>query len=260
VFAKKSTRRSRHRYAVDVAEASERSTFIPAKRSVMQPGADRPPASAGPRKVRRVLQPQQPIGSRRALRRRTLAAALAPFSIIVLDSWRRRQTRCPLIVHGILDESAHLLTGRLVVESLFSQRSSAFRAAVLASSVLIDVDHVPAYTGHGWLDRGVPRPYPHSLTTLATIAAFVRTTPADNDVALGVLVGTALHLWRDVSEPGTGIPLLWPVSNRPFNIGYSSYAAALSALGVQTAVRLSLAGRRASRSRPSEHPESRRRA
>ena len=202
----------------------------------MQPRADRPAASDRPVKAGEAAKALPPISSRRALRRRTLTAALAPFSIVAVDAWRARHPHCPLIVHGMLDESAHLLTALVVTESVFSQRSRAFRAAVLVASVLIDFDHIPAYTGHRWLDRGAPRPYPHSLTTLAAIGALARSRSANSDIALGLFTGTALHLWRDLSEPGTGVPLLWPSTRRSFNIGYCNYSAALLALGLGAAI------------------------
>ena len=53
---------------------------------------------------------------------------------------------------------------------------------------------------------------------------------------LGALTGTAAHLWRDVCEPGTGVPLLWPITKRPFSIGYRNYAAPMLVLGVAMAV------------------------
>ena len=39
----------------------------------------------------------------------------------------------------------------------------------LISSVAIDLDHIPGRLSVGWLTAGTPRPYTHSLLTIAVV-------------------------------------------------------------------------------------------
>jgi inner membrane protein len=132
-------------------------------------------------------------------------------------------------VSGVIDESAHLATGLIVLRA--TRRSDAgFTTGLLGASFLIDVDHVPEAFGLGWLRRPGARPVTHSAVTIAALA---RAVP--REAAAGVAVGLAAHLARDLSTGSTGVPLLWPLTKRPFTAPYALYAAALAALAFHEA-------------------------
>jgi inner membrane protein len=121
-------------------------------------------------------------------------------------------------VLGAVDEAAHLATGVLVL----GRRPA---AEVLAASVLIDADHVPKeWFGADWLTRGTPRPYTHSLATVAAAFALGRRA-----AALALLA----HLLRDMSDPTTGVALLWPVSRRGLSLRQGAYHLAAGALAAR---------------------------
>jgi membrane-bound metal-dependent hydrolase YbcI (DUF457 family) len=70
------------------------------------------------------------------------------------------------------------------------------------------------------------RPRTHSVATLLALASSPRLD--------GALVGVAAHLGRDLATGTNAVPLLWPFSNRPFEVPYAAYAAALAALALAT--------------------------
>lgn len=140
-----------------------------------------------------------------------------------------------ILSDGLLDEAAHLATGVLVVSAL-ARGSRSLVAAVLASSVLIDLDHVPQYLGADWLTHGTVRPYPHCLLTLVVVAALAAPRSRLRPLALGALLGLAAHFFRDLAEPNSGIALLWPVSRETFSLPYAAYAALMLLLLVSALV------------------------
>jgi hypothetical protein len=118
-------------------------------------------------------------------------------------------------VVGLLDETAHLALGLLLA------RRSAEPAAMVAGSLFIDIDHLPSELGHEWLRHGGHgRPYPHALVTVAALAALSR----------AAAIGLAVHLARDLTDGETGVRLLWPLSNREFNVAPWMYPVGVGAL------------------------------
>jgi hypothetical protein len=166
------------------------------------------------------------------------AALVAPIVIAATDHLRRRVDH-PLILVGGLDEMAHLATGILAITGLARQRPPRFAGSLLLASVAIDVDHIPSYMGIKWVDRGTPRPYPHSLLTLLAVAMLGTLWRGQRLAILGAFVGIALHFWRDLSGPGGGVPgggvaLLWPLTKRSFSVAYPWYAATIAILAILT--------------------------
>jgi hypothetical protein len=159
-------------------------------------------------------------------------ALVAPIVIAATDYLRRRVDR-PLMVVGGLDEIAHLATGILAITGLARQRPR-FAGSLLVASVAIDLDHIPSYMGIKWLNRGTPRPYPHSLLTLLIVAMHGTLWRGQRLAILGVFAGIALHFWRDLSEPGGGVALLWPLTKRSFSVAYAWYAITIAILAILT--------------------------
>jgi membrane-bound metal-dependent hydrolase YbcI (DUF457 family) len=105
---------------------------------------------------------------------------------------------------------------------------------MLVASVAIDLDHIPSYMGMKWLTRGTPRPYPHSLLTLLVLAMLGTLWRGQRLAILGAFAGLALHFWRDLSEPGGGVALLWPLTKRSFSVPYAWYAITIAILAILT--------------------------
>jgi membrane-bound metal-dependent hydrolase YbcI (DUF457 family) len=93
--------------------------------------------------------------------------------------------------------------------------------ALLAGSLLIDLDHAPSELGHEWLRAGGRgRPYPHAFLTVAAAALLSR----------AAALALAVHLARDLTDPESGVRLLWPLSNHEFNVAPWLYPVGVGAL------------------------------
>lgn len=145
------------------------------------------------------------------------------------------------LAFGLIDEPAHIATCLVALLAVVTLRRfrpwAPFVAAALIASFAIDVDHIPAYLGWHSLTGGVPRPYSHSLLTVAVLLACGWALRGDSrKVALGLAFGVATHLLRDLST-GPGVPLLWPATEAVVVLPYAVFAGVLSLAALIAAAR-----------------------
>lgn len=135
-----------------------------------------------------------------------------------------------MLLGGTLDEIAHLLSTLIVLWAVGGRLFDRMLYPALIASVAIDLDHIPQELGYPFLTEGTPRPYTHSLLTIAVglAVALLWRRRRRRDVWVGVTVGLAIHFWRDMAEPSSGVALLWPLSNRSFSIPQSVYLASIA--------------------------------
>jgi inner membrane protein len=164
------------------------------------------------------------------LRARSAAGALAAIAVADLLLPRARASR---IASGILDETAHLLTGIAALAASGATDGPGARG-LIAGSVALDADHVPDALGYMLLRSGRARPYPHTLLTPAVVVLAGRRAgePRRRRFAAGLAGGLTLHLVRDLAS-GQGIRLLWPLSATSFRVPYPVYLALVAAMGVR---------------------------
>jgi membrane-bound metal-dependent hydrolase YbcI (DUF457 family) len=137
-------------------------------------------------------------------------------------------------VSGVVDEAAHAATGVALLAAL-PRAGGDFARGLAAGSILLDVDHLPELWGRRWLrPRGV-RPLPHTLALPALLLAHA--ARKGDRLALGAAVGLAGHLLRDLATGKTAVPLLWPLTRRPFTVRYRKYAAVMAVLAAASAPR-----------------------
>ena len=158
-------------------------------------------------------------------------AALA--ALLVIDAFV--MPRLPIRpISGIADESAHAATAVALLAALPAPDRQ-FARGFAAGSILLDVDHVPELWGRRWLrPRGV-RPLPHSFGIPALLA--VHAARRSNRAALGAAVGIGGHLLRDLATGKTAVPLMWPLTKRPFSVRYRKYVAVMAVLAAVGASR-----------------------
>ena len=96
---------------------------------------------------------------------------------------------------------------------------------------------MPQYLGHDFLTRGTPRPYTHSLLTIAVVLMLAVLWRRRRDLFLGIALGLVFHFWRDLSEYGSGVALLWPFSEHSFALSQASYLPLMGAFVLVSAVR-----------------------
>jgi membrane-bound metal-dependent hydrolase YbcI (DUF457 family) len=125
------------------------------------------------------------------------------------------------ILVGLYDHPAHLATAGLLALNA-RLRPRRWTAAVLVGSLLPDVDHIPVLLGDRHPSRDDPRPVTHCLLVVAPVAALAAVTQSER--LHGVAAGMATHFLRDLGV-GTGVPLLWPASERSVRVPYAAYGA-----------------------------------
>lgn len=166
------------------------------------------------------------------------------------------------VSRALVDEPCHLATAVIALGALVRWRGRvpppAFTAAMLAASVLIDLDHLPAQFGTEVLTMNTARPYTHALWVVlllsaVALAAWHRSRHAAPGraaalavVSAGAAAGVAAHFLRDVAT--APISLWWPVTGAWVMVPYWWYAAAMLVL---TAVPVR---RRRRRRRPPDAP------
>ena len=129
------------------------------------------------------------------------------------------------MVHGLLDETAHLATTglALLAASALGLRLTQQRCAVvLAASVLVDADHVPLYAGLPVAGAG-GRPFTHGLWLVLVLLLAAAVAPRARRWLVPVAAGLLLHQLRDTAT-GPGLPWLWPVGGA-LVVPYPAYAA-----------------------------------
>jgi inner membrane protein len=143
---------------------------------------------------------------------------IAVTAVVVLDALATFRPR-PLLIAGLADEPAHLLTAWLILMALPERLTPpSVWPWVLAASVGIDADHVPQYTWDPGFAVDGGRPPTHGLLTIVLLLVVSAARPC-RTFALGLAGGVALHLLRDAAT-GPGIPLLWPVVQDSFLVAY----------------------------------------
>jgi inner membrane protein len=182
--------------------------------------------------------------------KKAAAAALAPWLLVALvrglDSGD--PSGMSRLEVGARDEPAHLATSLLVLLAVLGparmRRHRKATATMCASSVLIDVDHVPLYVPFP-VDVSVAggRPFTHSLSTVAALAGLAGALRWRRSLLACASAGVGLHFVRDIAT-GPGLPLWWPWEQRNRNLPYKLYSRTLMVLAAVGSVRIYRDGKR----------------
>ncbi|MGB0095168.1 MAG: metal-dependent hydrolase [Solirubrobacteraceae bacterium] len=166
----------------------------------------------------------------------TLALAVI---LLVAADWGTRLAGDTVIPGGPLDELAHLLSTLLVFWAFGPRVCERFLIPALVASVVIDFDHIPDRLGAEWITAGTPRPYTHSLLTIAVVLAIAVLWRRRRDLLVGIAFGLAIHFWRDMGEGGSGVSILWPISYHSFQYPHGVYVAVMAVFVLIDAARCS---------------------
>lgn len=163
------------------------------------------------------------------------AAPVLTVTVVLLAADRLYPRIGDNLLGGVCDETAHLLTGVLVLMALPRRRAPGERTrtlavGLLAGSVLIDLDHIPRLLGTDWLTHGTPRPYTHSLLSLCALALLSVLWRGHRWLLVGAFVGLAVHFTRDLAESPPGVSLLWPWTKASQSVPHWSYLIAVGGL------------------------------
>lgn len=172
------------------------------------------------------------------------AAAAAPWLLVALIRGLDRADSDGMsrLEVGARDEPAHLATSLLVLLALLGparmRRHPVETTTMCASSVLIDVDHVPLYVDFP-VDVAVAggRPFTHSLSTVAALGGLAGALRWRRRLLACASAGVGLHFVRDIAT-GPGLPLWWPWEQRNRSLPYQVYSRTLLALATVGSVRI----------------------
>jgi inner membrane protein len=165
-------------------------------------------------------------------------AVAAAAVLFVVDQFVYQQVGTFVPFQAPLDWTNHLLTTLFIAWALRPLIDRRRILAALIMSVAIDADHIPGYLGSHILTGGDPRPYTHSLATVAVLLAVAALRPNWRGWASGAGLGVLSHLWRDLAEPqGTGVSLFWPVSDRVVTTPAALYFGSIVVLATVALIR-----------------------
>jgi len=155
------------------------------------------------------------------------------------------------VPRALADEPCHLATALVVLGAMTRWRGSRpsplFGWAMLSSSVLIDLDHLPLEFGSSVLTAGTPRPYTHALWVVAVLAAAAAVArywrgrahaPASGAVVCvlaGAAWGVSAHFLRDIAT--APMSFWWPAPDVAVQVPYGWYMAALAVIIALTPAR-----------------------
>lgn len=129
-----------------------------------------------------------------------------------------------------LDWSCHHVWTVLALRALPDALLDDAAGPALATSIAIDVDHLPiaAAMFRGELD--LPRPRPHTFLTPLVLAAASTVVPSRfRRRTRFAAFGTTVHLTRDLFN-GPGVDVAWPLRPGHVRLPVAAEAAALGAL------------------------------
>ncbi len=156
-------------------------------------------------------------------------AQIAGVALILVFDLGLNFHRWPILVGGLIDLPAHLLTALIILAALRVRPFTRFWCSAAAWSMLIDLDHLPGELGYHVLEPGTPRPVTHSLAAilvLCLLALLSGTSGTRKDLAWGAATGVMLHLVRDITDGGA-IPLFWPLPLHGVALPYPFYVLTL---------------------------------
>lgn len=133
-----------------------------------------------------------------------------------------------LTIHGIYDETGHLLTALMVAMGVKAIGMPIPVWSIIIGGAILDLGHVLIQLDFAEPITGSSRNGTHSLALVTMIALLGFIDRRHANVWLGIAIGASSHLWRDM---GTGlVPLAWPLSDDVWGTSFTRYMAGLMGL------------------------------
>lgn len=137
-----------------------------------------------------------------------------------------------MLVHGLIDETGHVLTALMLGISIRALRLPIPLWSFLVGGVVLDGGHILTQIGATTPIAGSSRDGSHSLAVVALIGLIGLVDARRANIWLGVALGAMTHLVRDM---GTGkVPLLWPAVTTVETTSFHRYLAVMVGVSVMT--------------------------
>lgn len=174
---------------------------------------------------------------------RLLSVAMAPALAVIMGVDLRIRGSEEILVHGIADELAHLLTALVVLSALRAMGMRLSWPAVVIGATIPDIEHVLALAGQldaiGTTGRGVL----HTLVPGAIVAGLGMLLPPLRVFLLSLGLAMLSHVVRDAAT--SEIPALWPHAVAAYHLRYVFFLAMLAGCATITTGAVALAAREA---------------
>lgn len=133
-----------------------------------------------------------------------------------------------LTIHGVYDETGHVLTALMVAMGLKAMRLPIPIWCVIVGGVILDIGHVMVQLDLTEPVTGSTRNGTHSIAIVILIALTGFIDRRHANIWLGITIGALSHLWRDM---GTGlVPLAWPILDDLWGTSFTRYLVGLIGL------------------------------
>lgn len=137
-----------------------------------------------------------------------------------------------MTIHGIYDETGHVLTAIMVAMGLRALRLPIPVWSVIIGGVILDLGHILIQLDFTEPVTGSSRNGTHSIAVVVLIGMIGFIDRRHANVWLGITIGALSHLWRDM---GTGlVPLAWPLSDDIWGTSFTRYM--VGSIGITVAM------------------------
>jgi len=137
-----------------------------------------------------------------------------------------------LTIHGLYDETGHILTAIMMAMGLRALRLPIPVWSVIIGGVILDIGHILIQLDFAEPVTGSSRNGTHSIAVVFLIGMIGFIDRRHANVWLGITIGALSHLWRDM---GTGlVPLAWPLSDDIWGTSFTRYM--VGSIGITVAM------------------------
>jgi hypothetical protein len=152
---------------------------------------------------------------------RGLAMLMAPAMVVIMGIDLRIRGQERLLIHGIADEIAHVLTAVVMLSVFYAIGFRVNWIAAMIGGMLLDADYVLQMEDVVESVAGTGRGAIHTIGPTLAVLVVGALIPPLRTLLLSLGIGMLSHLIRDSATAAT--PLMWPVSDYLFHLRYSLY-------------------------------------
>ncbi len=181
---------------------------------------------------------------------RLLSVGMAPAMAVIMGVDLRIRGSEEILVHGVADEIAHLLTALVMLAALRAVGMCVNWPVVAVGAVIPDIEHISAMAGQlaaiGTTGRGVM----HTLVPGAMVVAVGLLISPLRVFLLSLGLAMLSHVLRDAAT--SAVPALWPHTIGAYHLRYAYFLAMLAGCATITTgvVALTARGALATQERP----------